>query len=366
VDASPRVEILLLNWNGWRDTLECLASIFALDYPNFGVVVCDNASTDGSVTQILAWASGTIEGEHANPTGKGYLAERSPARPARVVVLDRTSAEEGWRAADDVELVVIRTGGNLGFAGGNNVGLRHILARGSASYVWVLNNDTVASPDALTHLVRHAQRHSSLGAVGATVLDYDEPHNVQYFAGARISPWRGRILLFGRGLDAGAPRPQPEPLHYVSGACMLVPVGVLHDVGLLDDRFFMYSEDADWCFRMRRHGYALGFAPSAVIWHKGGASWTPGNPAQDYHNLLGNLLVMRRYYPTHMPVTLLWAVMRFLAPRIVRGQWRRAAAVLRAFRDFALAKDVSPPLRPAAFEGRTVSLREPLLPTDSP
>lgn len=366
MDAAPRVEVLLLNWNGWRDTIECLERVFALEYPNFGVIVCDNGSTDGSTEHILKWAEGILDVERPSGAPSPIRPVGGLARPARAIVLDGPTAETGSQADSEADLVIIRTGGNLGFAGGNNVGLRHIMARGLAKYVWLLNNDTVVSPDALTQLVEHAERNPSQAAIGATVLEFDEPERVQYLAGASISPWRGRIQLYGRGLHASAPRPQPKSLHYVSGACMLVPVRILYQVGLLDDRFFMYSEDADWGCRMRQEGHELGFAPNAVIWHKGGASWSRGSPLQDYHHLLGTLLVMRRHYPSHMPITVFWALVRFLAPRIVRGEWDRAAAVLQAFRDFARGAARSHLSGQVSDRQRATTLSQPLSSVDAP
>ncbi|HEX5972741.1 MAG TPA: glycosyltransferase family 2 protein [Gemmatimonadaceae bacterium] len=362
--ALPRVEVLLLNWNGWRDTIECLESVFALDYPDFGVTVCDNASTNGSVERIEAWARGELKVDRTFARSLGQDAVVSRA-PVRFRILDRAAAEAG-DAADDADLVIVRTGGNLGFAGGNNVGLRRILARGEARYVWLLNNDTVVAPDSLTHMVRRADSDAAIGVVGATVLEFDEPDVVQYLGGARFAPWRGRITLLGRGQAASAPRPEPADLDYVSGGCMLVRMSAVEQVGLLDERFFMYSEDADWCFCIREAGYRLALAADAEIWHKGGASSVPGSPLHDYHNMVGNLLVMRKHHPWHMPFTVPYSLYRYLAPRIVRGQWKRAAAVARAFLDVAFGDTGAPPSQVPSEAPPPRALGEPRVSTETP
>ena len=361
---APRVHILLLNWNGHRDTLECLESVFGLDYPNFAVIVCDNASSDGSVAQIEAWARGAVE---VTPTFSGPL-ERGMRGgrdlPRGHVTYSRELAESGGRSGDEPDLIVIETGGNLGFSAGNNVGLRYIQARGESDYVWLLNNDTVVAPDALTHLVRRAESDTAIGAVGATVLEFDQPDVVQYFGGARFESWRGRIHLLGRGVSAATPRSEPPHLDYISGGCLLVREEILQVVGLLDERFFMYSEDADWCFTMRKAGYRLALAPEAEIWHKGGASSIPGSPLHDYHNMVGNLLVMQKHHPWHMPFTVPYSVYRYLAPKIVRRQWRRAAAVARAFRDVALGRTGARVAR-ATESGAPAADGAPLVPVES-
>jgi len=361
----PRVEILLLNWKGWRDTIECLESLLALEYSNFGLIVCDNDSPDGSVEKIEAWARGQLD---VQSTFRGRVAEhaRARSRPLRSKAVDRAAAESGSVRGDVMDLLIIRTGGNLGFSGGNNVGFRHLQARGDVDYVWMLNNDTVVAPDALAHLVRCAEQGADIGAVGATVLEFDHPDVVQYFAGASFAAWRGRIQLLGHGLPASAPRSIASRLDYISGGCMLVPMRVLDDVGLLDERFFMYSEDADWCLRMRDAGYRVVYAPEAEIWHKGGASSVPGSPMHDYHNMVGNLLVMEKHHPWRMPFTVIYCLYRYLAPKIIRRQWTRAAAVARAFRDVAFGRTGALAAHRPSAGPRTPSVLEPLVTADTP
>ena len=362
--TAPRVEVLLLNWKGWRDTIECLGSLLALDYPNFGVVVCDNASPDGSVERIEAWARGDLDMEPSFP-GTLPPAAVIRRRPLRWRTVDRETAESGAVRAAGLDLLLIRTGGNLGFSGGNNVGLRYLQARADVDYVWLLNNDTVVAPSSLTHLVACAESDPSVGAVGATVLDFFEPDIVQYLGGASFASWRGRIALLGQGQAASAPRDVRARLDYVSGGCMLVPMRVLDQVGLLDERFFMYSEDADWCFCMREAGYRIAFAPDAEIWHKGGASSVPGSPLHDYHNMVGNLLVMQKHHPSHVVFTVPYALYRYLAPKLVRRQWKRAAAIARAFRDVALRATGTAVLTDRPAGQRPVVVSKPLVPSDS-
>lgn len=365
MNPAPRVEILLLNWKGWRDTIECLESLLALDYPNFGIIVCDNDSPDGSVERIEAWARGELDVEPTF-TGPRVGTAGTRFRPLRTLTLDRDSAEAGSVSAEDPDLLIIRTGGNLGFSGGNNVGLRFLQARGGADYVWLLNNDTVVAPDSLSALVRVAESDPSIGAVGGTMLEFVEPDVVQYFAGASFATWRGRIRLLGHGLPASAPRQESLRLDYVSGGCMLVPLRVLDDVGLLDERFFMYSEDADWCFCMRDAGYRVAFAPDAEVWHKGGASSVPGSPMHDYHNMVGNLLVMQKHHPWHLPFMVPYSLYRYLAPKIVRRQWTRAIAVARAFYDVAVGNTGTAAAHRPTVQPQVSPRLEPLVSADAP
>ena len=131
----PMVKIIILNWNGWQDTIECLESIFQISYPNYQIIVVDNGSTDGSAAKIRDWAE-----------GKGII--------------------------ENNKLVLIEQRENLGFARGNNVGIRYALDRRVADYILILNNDTVVAPDFLTHLVENLEKCPRAVLAAPQVIDY--------------------------------------------------------------------------------------------------------------------------------------------------------------------------------------------------
>jgi GT2 family glycosyltransferase len=328
----PRVDILLLNWNGASDTIECLASVFALDYPDFRVIVCDNGSTDGSMARLQAWAA-----DARRPAAMG-------GAPIAHVRYDRATAEAGGVGRDaDASLVLVDTGANLGFAGGNNVGLRFVLARPRAEYVWLLNNDTVVAPGALRALVARAEADPGVGAVGGTLLRYDQPDRVQYQGVAAYSAWHGMVTILGRDLPASARRAEPPRFDFVSGACFLARAAALEHVGLLDDRFFLYGEDIDWSVRIRQAGLRLAYAPDAEVWHKGSATVLGGSPMHDYHNVRSSLMLVLKHHRWRAPVAVAYSLYRCLLPKLVRGERRRFAAVLRAYRDVVRGHRLRPP-----------------------
>jgi GT2 family glycosyltransferase len=323
--TAPRVRILLLNWNSASDTIECLESIFALDYEHFDVVLCDNASSDDSLARIRSWAATRLEAHATVRWGS-----RVP-----FVELTRTSAEAGGGGHEPTPLVVIQTGANLGFAGGNNVGLRYIRGRGDAEYVWLLNNDCVVAPSALRALVDRARATPNLGAVGATLLEHHAPDMVQDIAGGMCSRWHGMVSRIDHGKPASAPRPHPARLDFITGGCLLLPLPVLQQVGLLDERFFMYGEDLDWGARMRARGLTLAYAPNAEVWHKGSVVKSSRSPANEYYNVVSPLLLIWKHHPARLPVAVMYSIYRCMLPKIVRGQWSRLMVVLHAYRDAA-------------------------------
>lgn len=251
--ASPSVAILVLNWNGWRDTVECLESLFRGTYSGFQVIVCDNGSHDDSLNHIAAWAQSA---------GMSH------------VLYDRSHAEAGGVFADESPLVLIQTGANLGFAGGNNVGLRYCLARGGFDYVWVLNNDTVVAPDALHHLVARMQQDKAVGMCGSKLVFYHQRDRVQAYGGSAFNAARGVVVPIGQFAhvdavcDVAAVEAQTA---YVVGASMLVSMPFLKSVGLMCEDYFLYFEEIDWAFRARGQ-FKLAYADASVVWHKEGGS----------------------------------------------------------------------------------------------
>jgi len=343
----PRVHVLLVNYNGWRDTIECLESVFRLDYPDVRVIVCDNGSTDGSVERIQAWAEGAQPA--TPPRVAAHAAYDTPVpKPIQYALGDRAQAESGTLSDADAQLVLVCLRENLGFTGGNNVGLRYVQACRQAGLVWILNNDTVVDSGSLREMVARLEENQEMGAIGATVFWYDRPDSVQAAGGGRLSLWSGFTTL---APAQGTARSSPPRFDFISGACMLIRLDVLRRVGLLDERYFMYSEEVDWCLRMRCAGLQLGYAPRARVWHKGGRSVQRYNGHRDYHTVRSALLLIHKFEPSRLPVAVAWSISRCLIPKLVRRQWRRARSVMTAYHDFFSALSTGR----AADPGRSTS-----------
>jgi GT2 family glycosyltransferase len=331
MNGLPRVHVLLVNYNGWRDTLECLESVFRLDYPDVRVIVCDNGSSDCSVERIQGWAEGTEPATVARVVETDALPETSVRKPIRYALGNRAQAEDGTLANADAQLVLVRLGENLGFTGGNNVGLRYLQAGAQeGGLVWILNNDTVVEPTCLREMVARLIENPDLGAIGATVFWYDRPDSVQVAGGGRLSRWSGFTKV---ARVPGNERSRPPRFDFISGACMLIRLDVVRRVGLLDERYFMYSEEVDWCLRMRQVGMHLGYAPQARVWHKGEGSMQRPSERRDYHTVRSALLLIHKFEPSRLPIAIAWSISRCLIPKLVRRQWRRARPVMTAYHD---------------------------------
>jgi hypothetical protein len=334
-DAQPRVYVLLLNWRGWADTIECLESVFRQRYANYRVIVCDNASPDDSVERIRGWAAGKLQAAVADGHPLARLTSPPVPKPLSLAEYDRATAEGGGGpGVDDASIVLIHTGENLGFAGGNNVGIRFALSRGDADYVWLLNNDTVVDPDALAIMVERAEGDSEIGMVGAKLLHYDEPAVVQAIAGGMLTSWQGLATHVGSGTRDDGRWTEPMEVDCIVGACLLVKTVVVRDVGLLDETYFIYSEELDWCWSARKNGWKLIYAPGSVVWHKVSSTMGQKSPLQEYHAARGTLYFVEKHFPRLFPIAFGYSLYRTLLPKLVRRQPERARAVLRAYRDY--------------------------------
>ncbi len=226
----PKIAVIVLNWNGKNDTLACLESLEKLTYPNFETIVVDNGSTDNSVPAICA---------------------RFPRH------------------------IVIQTGSNLGFAEGNNIGMKKAIERG-ADLLLLLNNDTIAAPDLLERFAETFKSHPDAGILGAK--------GTFEFVGLREKDDRRQWEL-------------PQELDYVCGACLIVRRSVVEAIGYLEPRYFLIWEESDFCFRARKAGFKTITSPQAKIWHKVSASIVGGKPHSTYFWWRNRLLWIERNCP---------------------------------------------------------------------
>ena len=323
--SVSRIYVILVNWNGWNDTIECLESLQSAAYMNLRIVVCDNGSVDDSLKEIRNWAD---------------------YRGVQYAEYNRADAEAGGLLAADPDFVLIRNDENLGFAGGNNVGFRYALARGDADYCWLLNNDTVVEPDALCHLVARMQQQKTVGICGSTILLHHDHKRIQALGGGHYFPWIGLPWHYGRFSTWGEsinPKRAELLMNYVEGASMLVSRQFLDEIGLLCEDYFLYFEEADWAQRAKGR-FMLGYAPRSIVYHKVGASiGTATNPLRksclcDYYTLRNRLLFTRRYYPLSI-FSVYAGLMVELLVRVLLGRWDLAGMICRLLLFGAAASD---------------------------
>jgi GT2 family glycosyltransferase len=279
--GGPKVFIVILNWNGLADTLECMASVAALSYPRWQAVVVDNGSNAGQADAI----------QSACP-----------------------------------RIRLIRNPKNLGYTGGNNVGIEYAMAQG-ADYIWLLNNDTVVTPGSLSALVAVGEKDPRVGLLSPILRDYRAPHETQ-FSGTVLDATRGAAVTHKWLEEPSTWRPGRSLTLW--GTALLIRRHVVTSVGYLNERYFAYHEDAEYCLRTLAAGFGTWVEPGAVVLHKSARSLgSDDSPVKEY-------LLVRNWY-------LLWSThlrgwRRWIYPsRYIAWVLNRALNSKRAGRDRAAA-----------------------------
>ena len=275
MEAAPRVSIIILNWNGWKDTIECLESVYQITYPDYDVIVADNGSKNDSIDNIKKYAEGNLE------VSSKFITYSGENKPLCCIEYSREEAEDGGGREGDIadfpswkKLILIKNGENYGFAEGNNIAIRYALKVLKPEYVLLLNNDTVVEGAFLDELVTVAESDKKIGFVGPKTYYYDYygRNDVINFAGGRLELWKGESAHIGLNDTDQGQYERVTDVDYVEGSCLLARRDTLETIGLLDPIYFLYWEDTDWCMRVHKAGLRLLYAPKAKIWHKVSAS----------------------------------------------------------------------------------------------
>lgn len=278
---EPKVSIILLNWNGWEDTIECLESLYQIRYLNYNVILVDNHSDDKSIERIKEYLNGDL------PIRSEFYEYNTSNKPIELLEKGETPTR------GNESLILIRNSENLGFAGGNNVGINHAMVELNPDYVLLLNNDTVVDKNFLNELVKTGEQNSEIGFVGAKTLFYDAENTVQEAGGGMVDYSRAEVEEIGfNEADDGSLDSYIEP-DYIGGACILVKSRVIKQIGGLDESYFMYWEDVDWCTTGLENGYKSVYDYQAVVWHKYGSS--SENTFKMYYLNRNRLYFMRKH-----------------------------------------------------------------------
>ncbi|MBK9050661.1 MAG: glycosyltransferase family 2 protein [Chloroflexi bacterium] len=238
---------VILNTNRRDDTLACLAALHHSTYKRHTIIVLDNASTDGSAEAIKA-------------------------------------------EFPRVELIHLKE--NKGYAGNNNVGIAAAVAQG-ADWVYVLNEDTIQAPDCLDHLVAVGESDPTIGIVGPMVYHADNPDVIQSAGGWIDHHWQAGHK--GQNDPDKGQFAEPHAVAWVSGCAIMVRREVIEQLGMLDEHFFYYWEETEWCVRTKRAGWKIMHVPQARLWHKGvQIDYRPG-PNVAYYNTRNYLMMLRKH-----------------------------------------------------------------------
>ncbi|MBL7154970.1 MAG: glycosyltransferase family 2 protein [Candidatus Portnoybacteria bacterium] len=290
----PKVFIIILNWNNWPDVLECLESLKNNDYPNYQVVIIDNGSRE------------------------------KPSAPS-----------------SDIKIIYNRE--NLGFAGGNNVGIKYALEKG-ADYVLLLNDDTIVAPDFLSKLVAAGESRENFGMIGPKIYYYEDRNRI-WSAGGKLNWLYNKGTLRGwNELDQGQyDSPGVQETSHLTGCCVLLKRKVIERIGLMPEEYFLYYEDTDWSLRAIKAGFQCVFVPEAKIWHKISRSALAESSSYIYYHVRNGLILAQRFTPWYIKpfvhLDVIWRIIKQIIKLVLMPKKRSwAKYILLGIRDFYLGR----------------------------
>lgn len=306
--GDPSVSVILLNYNGWQDTVACLESVFGCGYSNYSVVIVDNGSTDSSLRELEGYCESHLVRKIIK---KCEFIHEPLAEFERSSMNISRMEESSWESPDSrTPLTIIACPTNGGYAAGNNIGLRFAMDSQMPDYFLILNNDTLVGKGFLKEMVEVGEIDGEFGALGPRIHDCNNQERIAIVRKSDFDLWTGGFELFSSTTRESVPS-SFGAVGWLSGCCLLVKNDSLRRVGFLDERYFLYGEDTDWCIRMRRAGLKLIYVPSATICHRAATSRT--RPMSYYYFARNLFLLEKKFARGHQ---LFFFVCFFLLARI--------------------------------------------------
>lgn len=309
MDFKKNIAVVIVNFNNWKYTIPCIESVLSSNKKPCWVFVIDNASQDSSFEKLEEWAINNLRPEQVVLINKDkYFATSNPPYHNTVTIVKNTE--------------------NKGYAAGNNIGISLGLKWG-ADAVWILNNDTLVHPDALKAMTERLFSKPHPGLCGSLICYMDQPQKVQCRAGGKSNKWTGFSVLNGQNMTVEqATRENPDDIEkaidFIYGASVMASRKFIEDVGPMDERYFLYSEEQDWAYSSQGR-FDFAYAANALVFHKEGASTEFSANKMHYKSLWfltrSRLLLTAKHAPLALPTVcmgIVWAGIRMVWRRVGR------------------------------------------------
>lgn len=297
-DNIHKIAIIILNYNNALDTIACIESISSQPQKEFSLIVVDNCSTDGSISQIIS-----------------YFNDNN---------LQYSLVSESWQDEKRNEplskITLLKAQQNYGYAIGNNLGLQLAMQDETINYFWILNNDTVIHTLALSNIYNYLNNNADKKEVLGTLLLRYYNKDVIQALGGKYYPIIGKTKLFYPDLNIKALNTSmviqvAQQASYLIGASLIFSRECLQEVGLFGEEYFLYAEEIDFITRAKKKGFGLNLIYDAIVYHKeGGTTQVQANVKQErsifieYHNCRSKLIFTKKFYPYYYPVVFLFIV----------------------------------------------------------
>jgi GT2 family glycosyltransferase len=283
---KAKIGVIIVAYNRAQVLRACLSSIMKSEYPNYVVIVVDNASTDDTYNTVKS---------------------QFPS------------------------VVLVRSDKNLGYTGGNNLGIKYALQRKGCDSFLILNEDTVVPPNLLTELVDVMDKNPKIGLVNPTILDFETQHYV-------CNSYGKYNFYLGVGYKSLLNKNKPQTIDLLRGTCFLIKKQVVESIGLMDEDFFLYFDEADLSYRITKAGYVMVFSPEAKVYHQISHSFSGwANPVALYYSTRNELLFARKHlnFMIFWPLWIPRFILRIIHSLLVSGDIKHIKFMMRGIIDFA-------------------------------
>lgn len=309
--VKDKVYVILVNYNEYESTIECVKSLLESSYNYYDILIVDNCSPNDSYEKLYEYFSNQDDVNFINNTKYNTNME-------------------------DNSIVLFKSVQNNGFAAGCNIATRRVLINKFEGYIWYLNNDTIVDVNAMRILVDNMQNDKNK-ICSSTLVKY-KTENVQCFGGGYINGLLGYQKYFGENEklnnviknSAKLKKKIDQKLDYIVGASMLIPVNLLKDYGLMQEDFFLYWEETDFCYMMRSKGVKLEWIPNSIVYHKIGQSTDIASELTDYYSTRNAIKFFKKWYPKNIFIVIFINLTLKITNRIKRGQFHRIKLVIKA------------------------------------
>lgn len=302
---NPKVAIIILNWNGWEDTIECLESLYKISYSNYDVILVDNGSEDGSIEKIKGYAEGKIEVESK------FFEYSDENKPIKIIEYTREEAEAGGEREENEiadlqsnkKLILIKNEKNYGFAEGNNIAIRYALKEKNVKYLALLNNDTEVEPDWLEELVKVVELDDRVGSCQPKMLSLTNPKMIDAL-GISITK-NGDAIQAGYGSEDTVEYNHGKEIFGACAGAVLYKREMLTQIGLFDEDFFAYYDDVDIALRARLARWTCRYVPKAIVYHVHSATLGKNSPLKVYYLTKNEFYYKIKNLPTSIVIRFL-------------------------------------------------------------
>ena len=308
----PRVYILILNYKRWQDVVECLDSVFRSTYKNFSAIVIDNDSQNDSLQYLKNWADGD------------NTLQWKVEKPISYRCFHSQEINTSTYFDPSTQLFFVQNENNVGFAAGNNIVLQSLLKEDA--YIWLLNPDIVIEKNTLSELVAFANTQPLKSIIGSVIKSYTNQDKILLYGGAKINFNSATVSLIEN-------ENKISDIDFICGGSLFTHSRHFREIGLLPQDYFLFWEEADWCYQAQQRGYKMLVCRTAISYDKISTSIGKGFLA-DYYYTLNGLLFLKKYKKKKIGVASVFAILRFLK-RIVNGKWSGAKGVFKGVLTFA-------------------------------